>query len=96
MTTLQGQRRLLPGQRMTSVDGEFIPGACIRDDEGKFQFLPGVLSEGSGSFKMGQFVQKEGNQVEFVKGQVVHTPKGAKFVEGETIYTDAGIKFVAG
>lgn len=90
--------RLIPGQRMTSVNGEFIPGASIRGENGFFQFIPGVISDDDGGqFKAGQFVKrKDSDEVEFVKGQVVHTPKGSKFVEGETVSTADGIKFVAG
>ena len=32
----------VPGQRMASVKGEFIPGASLRSPEGTFQFIPGV------------------------------------------------------
>ena len=90
-----GSEVLIPGQRMTSGDGEFIPGASIRGDNGQFQFIPGVVDSG-GQLRAGQFLHTEEGQIEFVKGQIVHTPKGAKFVEGETISTAAGIKFVAG
>ncbi len=101
-----GPPTLLPGQRMTSVNGEFIPGASIRGDNGKFQFVPGLVTEAKSSggkavkavFNAGQFVQTEGGDggVEFVRGQVVHTPKGAKFVRGETVSTPDGLKFIAG
>ena len=63
-------------------------------------FIPGLLNEHN-QFVAGQFVSGEENnngngEPVFVRGQVVHTPKGAKFVEGETIDTPDGIKFVAG
>lgn len=64
---------IVPGQRMTSVSGEFIPGASIRGDRGQFQFIPGLLNEHN-QFVAGQFVQKEaGADPEFVRGQVRNT-----------------------
>jgi len=83
-----------PGQRMSAVNGEFIPGASVRAGDGRFQFIPGVLSRGS--FVAGQFMTGEDRKPKFVKGQVVHTKAGSKFVEGETVVTADGIKMVAG
>ncbi len=93
----------VPGQRMASAKGEFIPGASLRGPDGKFQFIPGVIIP-EGRFVAGQFVEglehdQEGARemtAQFIKGQVVHTDKGSKFVEGETVSTDDGLKFVAG
>ena len=83
----------VPGQRMASVKGEFIPAACIKSSDGFFQHIPGVVT--AGHFSAGQFL-RDGNEVSFVKGQVVHTKFGSKYVDGETICTADGIKFVAG
>ena len=95
---LEGSEKIVPGQRMVSANGEFIPGASIRSEAGKLQFIPGVLDEGDLAFHAGQFVldEEKHGQVKFVKGQIVHTPQGTKFVEGETIATPDGMKFVAG
>ena len=43
----------------------------------------------------GQFV-RDGNDIGFVKGQVIHTKFGSKYVEGDTVLTADGLKFVAG
>ena len=83
----------VPGQRMASVKGEFIPAACIKSIHGFFQHIPGIVT--AGDFSAGQFL-RDGNQATFVKGQVVHTKFGSKYVDGETINTADGIKFVAG
>ena len=81
----------------------------IRGENGKFQFIPGIVvpsgaaSGGSGKakravFHAGQFINSEGDDadLEFVHGQVIHTPKGPKFVRGETVATVDGVKFIAG
>ena len=82
----------------------------IRGENGKFQFIPGIVvpagaaSGGTGKakravFHAGQFIHFDGDGVddlEFVNGQVIHTPKGPKFVRGETVVTVDGIKFIAG
>ncbi len=83
----------VPGQRMASVKGEFIPAACIKSVHGFFQHIPGIVT--AGNFSAGQFL-RDGNQATFAKGQVVHTKFGSKYVDGETINTADGIKFVAG
>ena len=83
----------IPGQRMTAVKGEFIPGASIRTKEGTFQFIPGSVN--LDQFQAGQFLS-EGGKLSFVAGQVVHSKTGSKFVEGETIMTADGLKLVAG
>ena len=59
------------------------------------QFLTGRGVDETGS-DVGKTGNGEGSKVGFLKGQVVHTPKGTKFVEGETVLTPDGIKFVAG
>ncbi|CAB4061505.1 unnamed protein product [Lepeophtheirus salmonis] len=94
----------IPGQRMNSVNGEFIPGASVRTDDGTFSFIPGIFhfDDGGGkttSFTAGQFINDSDEQADslmFVKGQVLHTSREAKFVEGETVSTADGVKFVAG
>jgi hypothetical protein len=104
--------RFVPGQRMTSVNGEFIPGASLRAEiesgGSKFQFIPGVVtdaavdgdgtsSENCGRFVAGQFMTSNGDtKPSFLKGQVVHTKAGCKFVEGETVVTADGLKMIAG
>merc|ERR1719187_1035339 len=75
---------------MSSVDGEFIPGAAIRNKENEFLFLPGVSC------------REEDGSTSFVKGQVIHTGRGRPgrpgplFLEGETVATADGLKLVAG
>ena len=32
---VETMKAFVPGQRMTSVNGEFIPGACIREERDK-------------------------------------------------------------
>ena len=32
-------KAFVPGQRMTSVNGEFIPGACIREESNMWQSI---------------------------------------------------------
>ena len=83
----------VPGQRMASVKGEFIPAACIKTPSGAFKHCPGIIA--SNKFMAGQFV-RDGNGIEFVKGQVIHTKFGSKYVEGDTVITADGLKFVAG
>ena len=89
-----------------------VDSTRIRGDNGKFQFIPGIVvpagaaSGGSGKakravFHAGQFIHSdEGGggdaDLEFVHGQVIHTPKGPKFVRGETVVTVDGVKFIAG
>ena len=84
----------------------------IRGENGKFQFIPGIVvpsgaaSGGSGKakravFHAGQFIRSDAGggddaDLEFVHGQVIHTPKGPKFVRGETVATVDGVKFIAG
>ena len=89
----------VPGQKLAAVNGEFIPAACVRSNEG-VQFLPGLFapcSDGNSqdSFIAGQFVEC-GKELKFVRGQIAHTTKGPKFVEGETVWTADGLKFVVG
>ena len=93
--------KFVPGQRMSSVDGEFIPGASLRTKENGFQFLPGVGCSSEGEeepgFVLGQFIVDETGNTEFVRGQVIHTPRGAAvYIEGQTVGTADGLKFVAG
>ena len=83
----------VPGQRMASVKGEFIPAACIKTPYGAFKHIPGIVS--SNKFMAGQFV-RDGNDINFVKGQVIHTKFGSKYVEGDTVLTADGLKFIAG
>ena len=83
----------VPGQRMASVKGEFIPAACIKTPSGAFKHCPGIIA--SNKFMAGQFV-RDGNDIGFVKGQVIHTKFGSKYVEGDTVLTADGLKFVAG
>jgi hypothetical protein len=96
-----GEPRFVPGQRMSSVDGEFIPGAAIRNKENEFLFLPGVSCREDVGFVMGQFIEQDGS-TSFVKGQVIHTGRGRPgrpgplFLEGETVATADGLKLVAG
>ena len=92
---IAGEDRFIPGQCMSSVNGEFIPGASVRTSDNKFQFLPGVGSEDAVGFVLGQFIDKDGT-VSFVKGQVVHTNRGSIYIEGQTVNTADGNKFVAG
>ena len=81
------------GQRMASVKGEFIPAACIKSAFGRFQHIPGIVT--AGHFSAGQFLG-DGNEAQFVRGQVVHTKFGSKYVDGVTVNTVDGIKFIAG
>ncbi len=83
----------VPGQRMASAKGEFIPAACIRATNGGFKHCPGIMA--SNKLVAGQFI-RDGNDFEFLKGQVIHTKFGSKYVEGETVHTADGLKFVAG
>ena len=90
--------------RLISTRGEngkfqFIPGIVVPS---------GAASGGSGKakrtvFHAGQFIRSDGGaggdddaDLEFVHGQVIHTPKGPKFVRGETVATVDGVKFIAG
>ena len=110
---VEGEERFVPGQRMSSVNGEFIPGASVRTAENKFQFLPGMASSstddmvsvaGGVGFVLGQFIEDVSGKddgdtsgvISFVKGQVVHTGRGAIYIEGQTVSTADGLKFVAG
>ena len=83
----------VPGQRMASVKGEFIPAACIKSPDGSFKHIPGIIT--ANKFTAGQFI-RDGNDISFVKGQVIHTKFGSKYVEGSTVMTADGLKFVAG
>lgn len=83
----------VPGQRMASAKGEFIPAACIKAANGGFKHCPGIVA--SNILVTGQFI-RDGNEVNFVKGQVVHTKFGSKYIEGSTVLTADGLKFVAG
>ena len=105
--TISGEDRFIPGQQMSSVDGEFIPGASVRTKENMFQFLPGLnhLGQvaGEGAFQLGQFLESttgsptfNSGGITFVRGQVAHTARGPMFIEGTTVATADGLKFVAG
>lgn len=83
----------VPGQRMSSVKGEFIPAACIKTPNGHFKHIPGIVA--SNKLVAGQFI-RDGNDIKFLKGQVIHTKFGSKYIEGETVHTADGLKFVAG
>ena len=89
------EEKFIPGQRMSSVKGEFIPGASIRTKDNKFQFLPGVVSEDEVGLVLGQFIESNGS-INFIRGQVVHSSRGALYIEGQTVKTADGLKFVAG
>ena len=89
------EEKFIPGQRMSSVNGEFIPGASVRTKDNTFQFLPGVLTDEEAGFVLGEFIDHK-DTVNFTRGQVVHSPRGAIFIEGQTVQTADGPKFVAG
>ena len=93
---MNGESKFVAGQRMSSVNGEFIPGASIRTKENEFKFLPGYGFNDDTGFILGQFVQSENGDVHFTKGQVVRTSRGPLFIEGQTVLTADGLKFVAG
>ena len=94
---IHDENKFIAGQRMSSVNGEFIPGASIRTKENEFKFLPGVyFEEDEAEFVMGQFIEQEDGSVLFTKGQVGQTSRGPLFIEGQTVKTADGLKFVAG
>ena len=94
---IEGENKFIAGQRMSSVNGEFIPGASIRTKENEFKFLPGLyFEEDEAGFVLGQFIEQENENVVFTKGQVGQTSRGPLFIEGQTVKTADGLKFVAG
>jgi hypothetical protein len=84
----------IPGQRMSSANGEFVPGVSVRSPDDRLQFVPGVFD--AAHFVAGQFIADGSGEMRFVHGQVVHTTKAAKFVEGRTVQTPDGVKMIAG
>ena len=94
------ENKFVAGQRMSSANGEFIPGASIRTKENEFKFLPGIYfevdTEAAAGFVLGQVIEQEDGKLVFTKGQVGQTSRGPLFMEGETVSTADGPKFVAG
>ena len=94
---ISGENKFIAGQRMSSVNGEFIPGASIRTKENEFKFLPGLYFEADeAGFVLGQLLEQADGAVIFKPGQVAQTKRGPLFVEGQTQMTADGLKCVAG
>ena len=67
---MNGSPLFVPGCRMSSVDGEFIPGLAVRTKAGGFQFLPGLHT--GDMYQLGQFVETgDDGEVAFTRGQVI-------------------------